>query len=111
MQYFDEFTNKCRKRLQMGEDKYGSVAHLNNNLISDILEELLDACNYLYLMYVRVKRIQENIDFMKYLDICRVIDLTDDPDAKILVPIMHKYQVCYRYNGREHHWCEKRNDE
>lgn len=105
--YFAEFSDKMRIRLAMGEKKYSDKSFLTDNLFTDIKEEVIDFANYAYLLYERVRRLEDGEKASDYLHFCRAIDITDDPIGNELKGFFEYYKVCHRYNGREYHYCQK----
>lgn len=60
--FFDEFNEKRKDRLKMGVKKYGDALLNKDDLIVDVEEELLDMANYSYLMYCRLKKLEDVVD-------------------------------------------------
>lgn len=110
--YLNEFVSKMRRRLAMGAKKYDDKSFLTDNLFTDIKEELLDFANYAYLLYERIRRLELGEKASDYLHFCRAVDITDEgEDQKALAYIFDRYRICYRMNGREHHFCQKGENE
>jgi hypothetical protein len=107
--YIDVFVRRMKQRLKRGEVKYGEKSFLTDNIFTDIKEELLDVANYAYLMFERISRLEDGEKASDYLNFCNAVDITDESEAtkKELVSIFEYYHVCYRLNGREHHFCKK----
>jgi len=110
--FLSEFQNRMKRRLEMGVEKYGDKSFVTDNILTDIKEEILDVANYAYLLYERIRRLEEGEKVSDYIYFCRAIDLTDDPIAGELKEFFEMYEICHRYNGREYHYCKKgENDE
>ena len=105
--YLPDFFLSMKQRLNMGEEKYGEKSFLTDNLFTDVKEELLDAANYLYLLYERIRRLEEGEKASDYLNFCRAVDITSDPYRGKLQSIFKTYKVCHRIAGREYHYCRK----
>jgi hypothetical protein len=59
-EYFDEFTQKMRERMEAGDKKYGNDWFFTN-LPDEMEAELLDLANYAYLLYNKVKRFKDEV--------------------------------------------------
>lgn len=57
--YATEFDAKCIERHEMGAKKYGPVKFMEIDTPEMVIEELIDAANYLRYMYIRMRVIQE----------------------------------------------------
>jgi hypothetical protein len=105
--FLPEFVGAMKQRLDMGEKKYGEKSYLTDNLFTDVKEELLDAANYIYLLYARIRRLEKGEKVSDYLNFCNAVDITTDADRDKLENIFKVYKVCHRIAGREYHYCKK----
>lgn len=64
--WFDEFEEKRKARLEMGKEKYGDALENDHDLIEDLEYELFDLANYSYLIYARLQKIKGELpDYAK----------------------------------------------
>ena len=105
--HLDEFQGQMRYRLEEGRKKYDDKSFLTDNLFTDIKEEILDVANYAYLLFERIRRLEEGESATDYLHFCRAVDLTTDCKREELSILFKTYKVCHRIAGREYHYCQK----
>ena len=55
---FNKFTNEMWKRLKMGEKKYGTE-YLTADIKKELIEELEDASNYIFMLYLKLLKINK----------------------------------------------------
>jgi hypothetical protein len=53
-----EFDDLCQTRHEMGAEKYGDLSFLDRDTVKDILEELVDAANYIRYLYIKLRIIE-----------------------------------------------------
>lgn len=55
----NEFDDRCQKRHEMGEQKYGAGTWMNIDTLEMAIEEILDMANYIRFTYIKLRLIQE----------------------------------------------------
>jgi len=60
---FDTFVAKLESRLQGGADEYGNKSFSSHPivLLEEVEEELLDVCNWAFILYYRLKDIKATL--------------------------------------------------
>lgn len=57
-----EFGRKASERLGLGEKEYGKYAYLDNDVLTMLMEELLDTANYAMMEYIKIYLIKESLE-------------------------------------------------
>jgi hypothetical protein len=60
---FAEFLNSCKDRLEEGAKSYGNASFSLNPqmLIGEIEEEIMDVCNWSFILFMRLQKMREAI--------------------------------------------------
>ena len=67
---FHEYVVNCRARLLKGAEEYGMVSFSEDpmKLLSEIQEELMDVCNWSFILWTRLKAIEQAMMNSKEVD-------------------------------------------
>lgn len=57
-EFNDNFEDMCRKRHEMGEEKYGAFKFMEVDSLEEAAEELIDLANYARYSFIRIRLIQ-----------------------------------------------------
>jgi len=58
----EEFTQLCRQRFELGEQKYGAGKWLTVDTLEEALFELSDLANYAMFTFVRIRVLQAKLE-------------------------------------------------
>lgn len=107
LQHMPEFQKLMEERMIMGAKKYGDNDWKFGDNMADLVEELVDAANYLYFFFSRLRWVDEHGEPPYYLNPCRCKEISNlsKGETELLVSVFNEYKVCYRLNHREYHFC------